>query len=51
MIPIIPPANAKIMGRPLPNAMLHVHDGGHVELIASAAEQARLIEAFRNRDI
>jgi hypothetical protein len=25
-----------------------VHDGGHVELIARAAEQARVIEAFRN---
>ena len=45
--PIIPLANAKIMNRLLPNATLHVHDGGHVELIASAAEQARVIEAFR----
>ncbi len=45
--PIIPLANAKIMNRLLPNATLHVHDGGHVELIASAADQARVIEAFR----
>lgn len=45
--PIIPLANAKIMSRLLPNSTLHVHDGGHVELIASAAEQARVIEAFR----
>ncbi|MEB3983290.1 poly(3-hydroxyalkanoate) depolymerase [Mycobacterium sp. 663a-19] len=46
--PIIPLANAKIMNLLLPHATLHVHDGGHVELIASAAEQARVIEAFRN---
>jgi hypothetical protein len=45
------PANAKIMSRLLPNATLHMHDGGHVELIARATEQARLIEAFRGCDI
>ena len=39
------------MNRLLPNATLHVHDGGHVELITSAAEQARVIEAFRRRDV
>jgi poly(3-hydroxyalkanoate) depolymerase len=44
--PIIPLANAKIMNRLLPNSTLHVHDGGHVELIASAAEQARVVETF-----
>jgi poly(3-hydroxyalkanoate) depolymerase len=46
--PIIPLANAKLMHGLLPNAALHVHDGGHVELIARAAERARVIEAFRN---
>jgi poly(3-hydroxyalkanoate) depolymerase len=45
--PIIPLANAKIMNRLLPNSALHIHDGGHVELIANAAEQARVIEEFR----
>ncbi len=45
--PVIPLVNAKIMSRLLPNATLHVHDGGHVELATSAAEQARVIEAFR----
>ena len=45
--PIIPVVNAKIMHRLLPNATLHLHDGGHVELIARAAELARAIEAFR----
>lgn len=44
--PIIPLVNARIMARLLPDAALHVHDGGHVELIASAAEQARVIEQF-----
>ena len=47
--PIIPLANAKIMSRLLPHSTLHVHDGGHVELIASAPEQARWIEAFRRK--
>lgn len=45
--PIIPLVNAKIMSRLLPNATLHVHDGGHVELVLNASEQARVIEAFR----
>lgn len=44
--PVIPLVNAKIMHRLLPNSTLHVHDGGHVELIASAAEQARVVEGF-----
>jgi len=48
--PIVPLANAKIMSRLLPNATLHVHPGGHVEIVTSAADQARLIEAFRRRD-
>ncbi|MBV9514267.1 MAG: alpha/beta fold hydrolase, partial [Mycobacteriaceae bacterium] len=45
--PIVPWVNGKIMQRLLPNATLHVHDGGHVELITSAAEHARIVEAFR----
>ena len=49
--PIVPLINAKIMSRLLPNATLHVHDGGHVELVTSATEQARVIEAFRRRDV
>jgi poly(3-hydroxyalkanoate) depolymerase len=44
--PIIPLVNARIMHRLLPHSTLHVHDGGHVELIASAAEQAHVVEAF-----
>lgn len=44
--PVIPLVNARIMHRLLPNSTLHVHDGGHVELITSAAEQARVVTAF-----
>jgi poly(3-hydroxyalkanoate) depolymerase len=47
--PIIPLVNAKIMNRLLPNSALYIHDGGHVELIANAAEQARVIEEFRRK--
>ena len=47
--PIIPVVNARLMSRLLPHATLHLHDGGHVELIARAHEQARLIEAFRRQ--
>ena len=44
--PIIPIANAKIMHRLLPNSSLHIHDGGHVELVTDAATQARVVEEF-----
>src|SRR6476660_10644059 len=47
--PVIPLVNAKIMNRVLPNSALHIHRGGHVELIANAAEQARVIEEFRRK--
>jgi poly(3-hydroxyalkanoate) depolymerase len=48
--PIIPLANAKIMNRLLPNAALHIHEGGHVELITDATRQARVIEEFRRSE-
>ena len=44
--PIVPLVNAKILNGLLPNSRLHVHDGGHVELITNAAEQARVIQQF-----
>ncbi|MGZ8803360.1 MAG: alpha/beta fold hydrolase [Mycobacterium sp.] len=47
--PMIPLVNARIMNRLLPNSALHVHDGGHVELVANAPDQARVIEEFRRR--
>lgn len=46
--PIIPVANARIMGRLLPHATVHLHAGGHVDLITNARELAPVIEAFRN---
>jgi hypothetical protein len=35
------------MSRLLPNATVHIHHGGHVDLVVNAAEHARVIEAFR----
>ena len=45
--PIIPVVNARIMHRLLPHSTLHLHGGGHVDLIANAAELAPVIETFR----
>jgi poly(3-hydroxyalkanoate) depolymerase len=47
--PIIPVVNARIMGWLLPHATVHLHRGGHVDLITNAAELAPVIEAFRSR--
>jgi poly(3-hydroxyalkanoate) depolymerase len=47
--PIVPVANAKIMARLLPHATVHLHSGGHVDLITNADELAPVIESFRNR--
>lgn len=46
--PIIPVVNARIMARLLPNATLHLHSGGHLDLITDAAALAPVIEAFRD---
>jgi len=46
--PVVPLANARIMHRLLPNSTLHPHAGGHVDLIANAAELGPVIEMFRN---
>jgi poly(3-hydroxyalkanoate) depolymerase len=46
--PIVPVINARIMGRLLPHATMHLHTGGHVDLVTNAAEFAPLIESFRN---
>ncbi len=47
--PIIPVVNARIMGRLLPHATVHLHGGGHVDLITNARELAPVIEAFRSQ--
>ena len=45
--PIIPAANAALMARLLPRAEVHLHSGGHLDLITNAAEFAPVIDAFR----
>jgi poly(3-hydroxyalkanoate) depolymerase len=47
--PVVPLANARILHRLLPHSTLHVHSGGHVDLITNAAELAPVIEMFRDR--
>jgi len=48
--PIIPLVNARIMHRLLPHSTLHLHSGGHVDLITNAAELAPVIEMFRRHE-
>lgn len=45
--PVVPVANAKLMARLLPHATVHLHPGGHVDLVTNAAELAPVIESFR----
>jgi pimeloyl-ACP methyl ester carboxylesterase len=47
--PVVPVANAKIMAGLLPHATVHLHAGGHVDLITNAAGLAPVIEGFRAR--
>src|SRR6201988_2273132 len=47
--PIVPLSNARIMARLLPPASVHLHGGGHVDLITNAAELAPVIESFRDQ--
>ena len=47
--PIIPVANARIMQWLLPHSTVHLHSGGHVDLITNAAELAPVIDTFRLR--
>ena len=47
--PVVPMANAKLMARLLPHATVYKHAGGHVDLIANAAELAPVIETFRDQ--
>ncbi len=47
--PIVPVVNARILGRLLPHATVHLHGGGHVDLITNASELAPVIENFRSQ--
>jgi len=44
--PIIPVVNARIMNRLLPHSRVHVHPGGHIDLVLNAAELAPVITSF-----
>jgi poly(3-hydroxyalkanoate) depolymerase len=46
--PIIPVINAHIMRALLPHARLHLHSGGHIDLVHNAPELAPVIEEFLN---
>ena len=44
--PIIPLANAHIINALLPHSRLHLHSGGHIDLVHNATELAPVIEKF-----
>jgi len=44
--PVIPVINAKIMHRLLPHSTLHLHPGGHVDLVTNAQTLAPVIANF-----
>jgi poly(3-hydroxyalkanoate) depolymerase len=44
--PIVPPVNAHIIARLLPNAQLHIFDDGHLGLITSVDELAPMVRDF-----
>ncbi|WP_068181857.1 alpha/beta fold hydrolase [Mycobacterium sp. UM_CSW] len=44
--PIIPVVNARIMNALLPHSRLHLHSGGHIDVVHNAVELAPVIEKF-----
>jgi poly(3-hydroxyalkanoate) depolymerase len=44
--PIIPVINARIMHALLPHSRLHLHSGGHIDLVHNATELAPVIDKF-----
>jgi poly(3-hydroxyalkanoate) depolymerase len=44
--PIIPVINARILHTLLPHSRLHLHSGGHIDLVHNAPELAPVIEEF-----
>jgi poly(3-hydroxyalkanoate) depolymerase len=44
--PIVPPINARLMARLMPNARLEILDDGHLFLVTRPAESAAIIEKF-----
>jgi len=47
--PIVPVANARLMGRLLPDAQVHIYRGGHLALLTEASVLAPVIEGFLDR--
>jgi pimeloyl-ACP methyl ester carboxylesterase len=48
--PIVPVANARILAGLIPNATLHVFNGGHVEPLAAARDFGPVISRFLLRE-
>jgi poly(3-hydroxyalkanoate) depolymerase len=48
--PIVPPVNARIMARLIPNARLHIFDDGHLGLLTSADELVPIVRDFLAED-
>jgi len=44
--PLIPLANARLLRRLIPNSRLHVYHGGHLSLVAEAADLAPVVDRF-----
>jgi poly(3-hydroxyalkanoate) depolymerase len=44
--PIIPVSNAHIMNALLPHSRLHLHSGGHIDLVHNASELAPVVATF-----
>lgn len=44
--PIIPVVNAHILNALLPHSRLHLHSGGHIDLVHNATELAPVVERF-----
>jgi poly(3-hydroxyalkanoate) depolymerase len=44
--PLIPLANARLLRRLIPDSRLHVYQGGHLSLVAEAADLAPVVDRF-----
>ncbi len=44
--PIVPPINARVMARLIPNARLEILDDGHLFFVTRPIETAAIIEKF-----
>ncbi|SPM28486.1 Lysophospholipase, alpha-beta hydrolase superfamily, partial [Mycobacterium terramassiliense] len=49
--PIIPVVNARILHALLPHSALHLHSGGHIDIVHNATELAPVIEDFLRQPV